>query len=346
MLNIPGLIVKSDPSNDNNINCSSYIIRSSLNSALKQEGLYDENGKVVVYDILGNSHGHNPDAFISAYELTPPPIILQNMFPKPVLGLSKDNFLLYEQAGYPSNLLNWFKLGVDSEKWRYIYKNKENEKPTILLCGESNTRGGLELGINGFCNIFKDNQTVRLYIRDRSSSETFKSWIKNKASESNVDIIHDDRELFNIEDELEIYSKVDFALMMNKTSTWNMRMTEMMAAGLPIIATNFQGHREYLCHGFSGIECEFDFHRITEEKIDELKSIGLRNHLFPINMHINPIWSIPRDESLKSNILELLENKNLRDKISHGARIMAEKLTWNRSVRELVSCLKDFNIYE
>jgi len=313
---------------------SSDIIISNLNRAAKTLGIWADDGLRVVYDCIGNQHNQRPDAMIIVYEMIFPSFILSQTYPKPMFGVSRDNLGFMLEAGYPAHLCNYFHLGVDTKIWSYREK-KPNRKFTLLGIGESNSRGGLELVVQAFCAEF-ENEDVRLYLRDRSASDTFKTWVQEQAKKWNVEIIHDDRYLEDFEEEKRVYYEADAAICLNKSSTWNLRTIECMATGTPLIVIPYAGPRDYSDNNLSALHVKFDLMPFRQEDIDSLGAIGLRNHLFHPSMHAKtPYWSSPDLSDVQQRMREVVENHDLRAKVGTLGAVMAGKFTWERSATML-----------
>lgn len=331
-------IVMGDPKNDQNKNCSSYIITSHLNQAAEKIGLDINAGdrKVIVYDGLGSAHGYSPDAHFIPYETIFPDYILNNCQGRHIIGCSKENIMFAVQAGYPKEKCHWFNLGVDSQKWRYCYLEKPQKKFRFLSLSESNSRGGLDQLVKSFCETFSGNNGVELYIRDRSAEPKFKEWIRENALLNNVNIILDDRDLFSKSDEIDVYSTANCAISLNHSSTWDMRFTECMSCGIPVIGMCYSGHREYLIEGQTGFELPFKRLMVPNEQFTYYESIGIRNYI-PYYMHSNkPVyWAQPDLIHLSNLMKDVVENSRILSSISYKTRYMAETLTWERSAQLL-----------
>ena len=318
---------------------SSDIIISNLNDSAKKLGIYSEDGYKIVYDCIGNKHGYNPDAMIIVYELIFPHFILNNVHPIPILGVSRDNLNFILESGYPSELCDYFHLGVDSNIWEYKKKLKK-DKFVLLGIGESNSRGGLELVVENFCEEFKNSKSISLYLRDREASQTFKSWVAQKSLEYNVEIVHDDRHLESFENEKEIYYNADAAICLNKTSTWNLRTIECMSTGTPLIVIPYAGPRDYTIDNFSAINVDFTLEPFQHSDIHYLNTLGIRNHLFDPSMYPKqPYWAIPNKQSVRQAMRRILEDDGLREKISLYGSKCAQKFTWEKSAINLYTII-------
>lgn len=315
--------------------CSSDVIISSLNNAAKKLDIYNDKARRIVYDCVGNHHGHNPHAIIIVYEMIFPRFILENSYPKPIFGVSRDNLNFILESGYPAALSAYFPLGVDAQIWKYREK-KPTDKFTLLGVGESNSRGGLELVVESFCEEFQNEKSIKLYLRDRGACARFKAWVQNKALQYSVEILHDDRDLEDFEEEKNIYYSADAAICLNKSSTWNLRTIECMSSGTPLIVIPYAGPRDYTVDRLSALHVDFCLEFFTENDIIQADQIGLRNHLFHPSYCVKPPkWSIPKKQSVKEKMREMLEDKALRDRISKLGSVEAQKFTWENSVSRL-----------
>lgn len=323
---------------------STQIIVNAINKAAKNLDLYSDNDKLVVYDCLGQSHGYNPNAFWTAYELPFPGFILQNCYPKKVLGLSKDNAHFAILGGYPRELVDYVNLGVDTKTWRPTTKKYLKDKFVFLTMTESNTRSGLEILIQAFAENFKDQKGVALYLKDRSPTDKFQDWVKNIAETFNVEIIHDPRHLEDHQEEVKIFESCDCHFYLNHTGSFNMTVMQGLSCGIPTVSIRHGGPSDYISHRMNGIAVEYDLVGITQEYINQLIDIGMKNHLFPItnsNHKTLPFWAVPRKEDMKNCMNELLSNKNRLTDLSENAIATANWFSWERSAMNMSFVLRD-----
>jgi glycosyltransferase involved in cell wall biosynthesis len=314
--------------------CSTRIIVDSINEAAKKLDLYADDQKVIMYDCLGQSHGTNPDAYWVAYELPFPNYIMQSCFPKTILGLSKDNALFAAYGGYPLDKINYVSLGVDKKNWPFIEAKKYMKDKFVFVCMcESNTRSGFDILIPAFCEEFKDQKEIVLYIKDRNATDKFKTWTKEMATKYNVEIIHDDRHIENWEEQVKVFESADVAININRSHTFGMVNLQGMSCGLPTICQRYSGFTDYTSD-LSNIALKFDVVDLDQEKINELVNIGLKNHLFPISSQYYPnrvFWSEVDKEDLKNKMRKIFEDKNLRMTLKLISNLVASWFTWERS---------------
>lgn len=323
--------------NPNSFGSTDIIVRA-INKAAKKIDLYSDNDKVVMYDCLGQSHGQNPDAFWVAYELPFPKFILNSCYPKLILGLSKDNAYFAILGGYPKELVNYVNLGVDTEIWKPTNKKYLKDKFVFLTMTESNTRSGLEILIEAFCENFQNQSGVLLYLKDREPNELFKNWVKEMADKYKVEIIHDPRHLENHQEEVKLFESCDCHLYLNHTGSFNMTVMQGLACGIPTVTLRHGGLTDYISHGINAIAISYDLVEISQSYIDYLISIGMKNHLFPINEdnHITkPFWAMPRKNEIKKCMNELVNNKNILNKLIENGIATANWFSWERSAMNM-----------
>lgn len=326
--------------------CSTRIIVDQINDAAKKLDLYSDNDKLVVYDCLGQKFNYNPDAFWVAYELPFPQFIINNCKPQTIIGLSKDNALFAAYGGYPIDKIQYVTLGVNSENWPYIENKKYIKDKFVFTCMcESNTRSGFDILIPAFCEAFKDNQNVLLYIKDREATPLFKQWVKEMSEKYNCNILHDDRHLSNWEDQVKIFEGTDVAININRSHTFGMVNLQGMSCGIPTICQRYSGFTDYTSD-ISNISLKFDVVKVTQEKIDYLSSIGMKNHLLPINTSaypFEPFWSEVDKEDLKIKMLSIIEDFNKRNNLKIISKLVASWFTWQRSAVNMSYVLKNLN---
>lgn len=320
--------------NDNPFFSNNLIIRG-LNSGAKEMGLYDENGKTVVYSTVCDDYGYNADAFICLYETSLPIPIVQMAKGRPIFGSGLHNKFFITDS-YPSHLVGYCPLGVDLDTFKPLSRSK-NSRFRFLCFFESNARSGLDKVIHAFGQEFNDNKDVELYIKDRGATDTFKNWVKNISKIYNVDIIHDTENTQDFEKIRQIYANSDVCIMANRSTTWGMPNLEAFAMGIPLISINYSGIPEYFRKDFNGLEVEHDLIKITQEKLNFLSEIGCRNHLFPLNQHIStPYWAEPRLKSLKSQMRKFLEMDNeQKNYMSKGSLVTAQEFPWTKAAHRM-----------
>ena len=337
--------VVGDPENPKMF--SSEIIISSLNNAAKSQDLYSENDAVIVYDCCGKNHNFkNASAIICCYEHSVPKYVVRNLNGLPTIAVSPDNMMFLLEGGIPKDKVSYINLGVNSQKFKLVEKKKNLDKFVVLSYTESLVRSGLNILIEGFGQAFSGDKSAVLYIKDRNARPEFYSWLKFRADYYNIELVYENRHISNIEEILDMFSGVDVHFNLNFSTTWGMCILESMSAGIVTAASMYSGPRQFILDKMTGIGIEYELEGITQEKINQLESIGMRNFFFPINKeNFNswPYWCQPKVESVYKNLISIRNNLLLRKKISFLGRKMAEELSWEKSALSLSRVLMNFN---
>lgn len=341
-MNIPAFNIKCD--DKARPFCSTRIIVDETNEAAKRLGLYNKEDYTVMYDTLCQSHGINPFAYWCAYELTFPKFLLSSAWPRPIIGLSKENIAFAAYGGYPTSLLNYSTLGVNRKHWPLITKKKMKDKFVFVSMCESNTRSGFDILIPAFCEQFRGNPNIILYIKDREATDTFKKYVSEQSQNASVTIIHDDRHLESFSEQVEIFESADAAICLNRSHTFGMVLMQGMSCGLPTLCQRYSGFTDYTSHLFN-LSIDFDVVPVVQNDIDGLIKIGMKNHLFPIN-ETNypsiPFWSCPRKEDVKIKMQMIVDDKKLRETLSNMSDLTASWFTWDRTALNMSYILQDF----
>ena len=314
---------------------SSSVIIRNLNEAAKRTGLYDKNGKTVVYSTIADSTGHNADLLVCVYETSLPFPVLQLANGRQLAGVSLHN-LFFLNDSYPSSLCSFFRLGVDSDEFNPV-KRIDDGIFRFLHFSESNARSGIEIVIAAFCEEFGGNEKVELYLKDRGATDIFKCFVLEKAKAFNARIVHDTENTQSIQQVKDIYAKADVQVNVSRSSTFNLPTLEGMAMGLPLLGNLYSGMREFLANEFNGFASDYRIESIEQKKLDYLESIGCRNHMFPLNSYPKqPYWASTYEDDIQDKMSEFVHiPKEYLSKMSNNAIATAKQFTWERSAIEL-----------
>lgn len=327
------LKVVGDPNNTKS--CSSEIIISNLNQGLKNIGLYDDNGIIVVYDCLAQHHGFHTNHIICAYETSLPSLVMHNAGGRNLIGVSFQNQSFFLNGGYPKEKTDFTLLGVNSNLWKPKLKPHRNKFVFGMMC-DSNTRAAYTELITAFGEAFSKCIEIELYIKDRWATETFKKTVKNIADSYQIIVHHDDNHITNKEEEIEIYNNLDCHIFLNRTSTFALTVAQGMAMQLPTIVMDYSGPRDY-CNELNSCLVDYSLLDITPLRIMQLEQQGYRNYLItrPDLFQTRPQWAQPYIESIKKSLIKIYEDKEYRETIAYNARAAAEVLTWERAANNL-----------
>ncbi len=317
--------------------CSSQIIIDSLNQGLKNVGLYDENGEIVVYDCLSNDHGYKTNHLICAYEVALSRQIINNAKGRKLIGLSLQNQLFFTDAGYPAEKTDNLPLGVDTKIWYPILAKDIPPVFTFAMFADSNTRCDYDSLLIAFSKAFKGRKDIRLFLKDRWATNLLKDYIKALATSLDIWVDHDDTNITDKEQERRIYGDVDCHIFINRSSTFALTVMQAMAMQIPTIVSAYSGPQSY-CNELNACIAKHTLENITEYKISELIAKGYRNYLFPPNSNnypVQPKWAIPDIESLTECLSKVYNDETYRKNIAYQGWVTAKTYTWEKSAARL-----------
>lgn len=315
---------------------STNIIVNAVNNAAKKLDLYSDKEEdfVYYYDCLADDHYEKANALIVAYELTYPKILLDRLAGRHVVALSKESAFCAIYAGYNPNLVHYVSLGVDSDTWRFTQKKYNKDKFVFLSFVESNTRSGLDILVPTFCETFRGQKGIQLLIKDREATPLFKQWVKEMAERYDVDIVHHDNHISNFEDQIKYYESADVHINLNRAHSWGMVALQGMSCGLLTVVPRYSGFSDYSLE-LNAICPRFTLSRVDNKVLNDLMSIGMKNHLIPITSDqysVVPFWAETDKEDLKNIMLKLVNaNKNVLSDYALLSRRTAEWFSWERT---------------
>lgn len=322
---------------------SSSLIIAGLNGGAKEAGLYDENGKCVVYSTTANDYGYKADAIFCVYEASLPTPVLRNAAGRPLIGCSLHNNFFITDV-YPSDLAGFSQLGVDSSVFVPKDSSGKRDKVRFLCLAESNVRSGIDVLLEAFAEEFAGNNEVELYLKDRGATPMFQEWVKNFATLKKANIIHDTKNSESFDDVLALYHSSDYLVFVSRSTTWGMPMLEAMACGLPVITTPYAGAREYMADTFNGLAVEYTIKLVEDSLVASLEQRGYRNHMFSVSNHLSPpYWAEPDRDNLRAVLKAsvMVINRGIYPALSRNAIITAKHYTWKRAAVNLSCTLSD-----
>tara|TARA_B100001063_G_C16758316_1_gene554430 strand:+ start:551 stop:1759 length:1209 start_codon:yes stop_codon:yes gene_type:complete len=192
-----------------------------------------------------------------------------------------------------------------------------------------------------FCNHFKDNKDVGLILKTSIGRSTTHDKDKTKDIFSNiikqikgnseypkVYIMHGD---LAIDELYTLYShdKVNCYLTLTKGEGYGLPLLESARCGLPVIATNWSGHLDFLGKDF--LEVDYDLVPIPDEKID--------NNIFVKNSK----WAKVKKDSVIKQLEYSHKNHNkIKEKSKELSRKIIEKFCKEKVVKKYDKIFKEY----
>lgn len=168
-----------------------------------------------------------------------------------------------------------------------------------------NDRKNIFYTIKWFCEVFKDNPDVGLIVKTNSGRSTKIDKIKTrkllqsllrevrKSEFPKVHFIHgnlDEKDLHS----LYTHNKVKALLTLTRGEGFGLPILESAVCGLPVIATNWSGHLDFLNIG-KFIKVDYDLSQIPKSRVDGKIFIE------------NSYWANPSEEDSKRKMRKLYE---------------------------------------
>ena len=182
-----------------------------------------------------------------------------------------------------------------------------------------------------FCNHFKDNKDVGLVLKTSIGRSTTRDKNKTKDIFSNIIkeikgdseypkiyILHGDLSIDELHT-LYSHNKVNCYLTLTKGEGYGLPLLESARCGLPIIATNWSGHLDFLNQDF--LQVDYDLVTIPNEKVD--------NNIFIENSK----WAKVKKNSIKKQLE--FSQKNY-EKINKVAKTLKTKITESFCKKEVI----------
>jgi glycosyltransferase involved in cell wall biosynthesis len=205
-----------------------------------------------------------------------------------------------------------------------------------MMC-DSNSRAGYFELLQAFQIAFKKDEKVKLLIKDRYATDTFKDYIEAFKASNGLDIELVDKHITDLAEEQNWYDKLDSHVFINKSSTFALTVAQGMAKAIPTITMAYSGPRDY-CNELNSCLVDYSLEEINHFEITSLTQKGLRNYLFTPALSIYPKmprWAVPSVGSLAKCLRKVYEDKAYRDLIGQQGRVTAESLSWDRAAINL-----------
>jgi glycosyltransferase involved in cell wall biosynthesis len=220
--------------------------------------------------------------------------------------------------------------GVDPG--RFQPDTQTHDKYRFLAVGKYEVRKGIDEAIEAFCDAFPDSTTpVELWIKgdffgDPQRNELLRAKARIDARIKLIEGVFPDDQL------PKLYHSADAFVYPSRAEGWGLPCLEAIACGLPVLATNYSGHSEFLAP-LAGhvIEIEWDLGPLVDPDYQSLYGAAYKT---PDQGN----WAIPRRSSIVSGMRALFENH--AEWRAHGlaaAEIARHRFSWRASAELALS---------
>lgn len=190
--------------------------------------------------------------------------------------------------------------------------------------------------IESFCESFKDNRDVGLVIKtnlgrstldDRKNTEMLMSSITKRVKKSEFPRIYMLHGLLTPEEMGAVYrdKKIKCLVSLTRGEGYGLPLLEASVCGLPVIATNWSGHLDFLK---SFVKIDYDLKQIPDERVD--------GRIFQKGM----LWANPSLDDFKRKVVEFKDNPGKAKKeAKKQSKVNSSKfsqLAFNREMNEVL----------
>ncbi len=236
------------------------------------------------------------------------------------------------QNGVDEDLLKVVPEGVDVQFFRPLdlpLKNKD-QPFRFLSVGKWEVRKGINDLIHAYCTIFSPKDPVELvlqpfnpYISNYNANGLAKSIHRAYPHHPKITILNpmSDEEL------VRIYNAVDAFVLPTKAEAWGLPIIEAMACELPVLVTNYSGHKEFV-------------NADTGYLIDVERMIPAQDPDFFDPSFNYGVWAQPSLEHLAHLMRHVVTHpEEAKAKGKQARKELIEKWTWDHAARKSFEAL-------
>ena len=234
---------------------------------------------------------------------------------------------------------------IDTGKFTYItVGKKETRKNTnIILESFMSIMGDKEVALiahtfNQFANNVKDNPLTNLTcwsdLNPKDYGFEYKGWNgkAHKFTKDKCDIYFTAPGIQTVEMPC-LYHSANIGIQVSRGEGWDLPLTELMACGLPCIASNCLGHSEYL-EGAPEVQKNLVIEPIGNE-------LAVDGHWFKGEQGN---WDIIDVDEFNSKLLDTFENKdNYLEKSEELSDYMCDNYSWELAADKILEVIKRYS---
>jgi glycosyltransferase involved in cell wall biosynthesis len=311
----------------------------NMNKALKELGYHAELDEA---DWVGKCGALDPQFqykdkksfYINVWETNNsiPHYLLHNAQGKLIFGLCDKITNIWRKYGFETETIY---AGCDTDYW---HQTKEKNKNQFVFChiNHSTVRSSLELTIQAFAKVFKNNQDVKLIIKDSSENIPFSNYIKSFDC-SNIKHIVGFWDSDQIRD---LYSESHVTLNLLRSASFGMPLLECSACDSLCLTGNVSPTNEIVDASFAAMiepKGEIPIYPYIEEA--EIK-FGLKNYYGRFSYPEMPcFWDFDVDV-YANKMLEIYNNWSDYKKIDKRTPVVYN-WKWENSVKKLINILQN-----
>jgi glycosyltransferase involved in cell wall biosynthesis len=273
-----------------------------------------------------------------------------------ILTTTEEHKRLLEEAKITEKPIKVVNEGVDSCLFNTIPVDKyiDTKKFTYITIGKHEERKNTNTIVNTFINLFKDKEAALIChsfnpflnnVQDHpfknlvcwSNINPIKAGFEYKGFNGKAHVFtHKDCDIYFTTPNLStsqmpsLMHSANVGIQISRGEGWDLPLTEMLACGLPTIATNCLGHSEYLLNTPT-IQKELIITNTEKElAVDNIWFKGEQGDWDKLNV----------DEFI-ANFEKTFQNETYKNKNEELANYMENNYSWNKSTQKLLSIIKE-----
>lgn len=226
--------------------------------------------------------------------------------------------------GLPASMVDIVPEGVNGSDYHPFLRERRTNPTGVfnfLAVGKYEARKGYEALLEGFGKAFRGDPTVRLIIKGdyflkHGQKKIALETLVNSSGLRNVLLVWGS---WNSDMLFGLYNKADCFVFPSRAEGWGLPLIEAIACGLPIVATYYSGHTEYLSK-IRGNFREIDY---TLEAVRDQEFLGYWKNMPPGR---EPKWAEPSADSIAYQMQRVREGYQDEQQraLQNSARIRSE----------------------
>lgn len=332
----------SDP--DYRLRMGSFgVVAYYMNKALQENDSYENQDNA---DWVGKCGSLDPQFkyknkksfYINVWETnnTLPYYLLQNARGQTMFGLCDKTTKLWQKYGFQANTIYG---GCDTNYW---HQTKEKNKNQFIFChvNHATVRSGLDVIIPAFAEKFKNNNDVKLIIKDSGGwNDKLYSFIQSHKT-SNIEYIN---EFWTFDQIRDLYSESHVCLNLLRSTSFGMPLLECSACNTLCLTGDATPTNELVDSSFAVLvppNGEIPIYPYINQ-IDQ--KAGLKNYYGNFQYPEMPYFWNFDVETVGKSMLKVYNNWSFYKNINTRQPVI-EKWKWEFSAKKLISILKNYEM--
>jgi glycosyltransferase involved in cell wall biosynthesis len=218
---------------------------------------------------------------------------------------------------------------------RKIRKVRDSNVFRFLAIGKYEERKGYTQLFEAFKLAFENNPNVELIVKADcfANLDVKKHELNIKINDLNIENIRIAEGAFSVNDMVALYNYADCFVYPSRAEGWGLPLIEAIACGLPVLATNYSGHGEFLSK-IDGYYVPIDY---------KMVQIGAEfRKLWSIENKHDAFWAEADIVDMASKMRNLVSTRHeSKLKANVASDIIRTDFTWQKSIDAGINSISD-----